>query len=74
MYNENIFDLLDEPPPGALGPRPALKLKEDSKGRVFVAGLSEVRIGRLLRTKHAGATIAMHVHAACPATVLITQN
>ncbi len=42
MYNESIFDLLDEPPPGALGPRPALKLKEDSKGRVFVAGLSEV--------------------------------
>lgn len=42
VYNENIFDLLDEPAPGALGPRPALKLKEDSKGRVFVAGLSEV--------------------------------
>ncbi|BDA50338.1 probable Kinesin-like protein KIF22 at N-terminal half [Coccomyxa sp. Obi] len=45
VYNENIFDLLDEPAPGALGPRPALKLKEDSKGRVFVAGLSEVEVG-----------------------------
>lgn len=38
-----MFDLLDEPPPGALGPRPALKLKEDAHGRVFLAGLSEVR-------------------------------
>ncbi|KAK9917104.1 hypothetical protein WJX75_000928 [Coccomyxa subellipsoidea] len=44
VYNENIFDLLDEPAPGALGPRPALKLKEDSMGRVFVAGLSEVAV------------------------------
>ena len=48
VYNENIFDLLDEPAPGALGPRPALKLKEDSKGRVFVAGLSEVHAISLL--------------------------
>jgi hypothetical protein len=42
VYNENIFDLLDEPAPGAVGPRPALKLKEDAQGRIFVAGLSEV--------------------------------
>lgn len=44
VYNESIFDLLDEPPPGAVGPRPALKLKEDAQGRVFVAGLSEVHL------------------------------
>jgi hypothetical protein len=43
VYNEQIYDLLDEQGVGALGQRGALKLKEDAVGRVFVAGLSEVR-------------------------------
>ena len=43
MYNEQIYDLLDEQGVGPLGQRGALKLKEDAVGRVFVAGLSEVR-------------------------------
>lgn len=42
VYNDSIFDLLDEGGPGP-GGRPSLKLKEDATGRVFVAGLSEVR-------------------------------
>ena len=42
VYNECIYDLLEEQPAGALGPRPPLRLKEDAHGRVFVAGLSEV--------------------------------
>lgn len=46
MYNEQIYDLLEEQGPGLpLGPRPTLRLKEDTMGRVFVAGLSEVRAG-----------------------------
>ena len=43
VYNEQIYDLLDEQGVGPLGQRGALKLKEDALGRVFVAGLSEVR-------------------------------
>lgn len=46
MYNEQIYDLLDEHGVGPLGQRAPLRLKEDSLGRVFVAGLSEVRAGR----------------------------
>ena len=47
MYNESIYDLLEEQPAGALGPRPTLRLKEDAHGRVFVAGLSEARASQL---------------------------
>jgi len=43
VYNEQIYDLLDEQGVGPLGHRAALRLKEDMLGRVFVAGLSEVR-------------------------------
>lgn len=43
VYNEQIYDLLDEHGVGPLGQRAALRLKEDTLGRVFVAGLSEVR-------------------------------
>ena len=43
VYNEQIYDLLDEQGVGPLGQRGVLKLKEDARGRVFVAGLSEVR-------------------------------
>ena len=39
VYNEQIFDLLDEEGAGA---RQKLQLKEDPHGRVFVGGLSEV--------------------------------
>ena len=45
VYNEQIYDLLDETGVGSLGQRPALRLKEDSHGRVFVAGLLEVEVG-----------------------------
>lgn len=45
VYNEQIYDLLDEAGVGPLGQRTALRLKEDALGRVFVAGLSEVRAG-----------------------------
>lgn len=45
VYNEQIYDLLDEHGVGPLGQRAALRLKEDTLGRVFVAGLSEVRTG-----------------------------
>lgn len=42
VYNEQIYDLLDEQGVGPLAQRAALRLKEDAMGRVFVAGLSEV--------------------------------
>lgn len=45
VYNEQIYDLLDEHGVGPLGQRAPLRLKEDSLGRVFVAGLSEVEVG-----------------------------
>lgn len=45
VYNENIFDLLEDAPVGPGMHRAALKLKEDSQGRVFVGGLTEVRRG-----------------------------
>lgn len=41
VYNDSIFDLLDESMP-ALAGRTSLRLKEDAAGRIFVAGLSEV--------------------------------
>lgn len=40
LYNEVFFDLLA--PDNPVGGRPALRLKEDSHGRVFVDGLSQV--------------------------------
>ena len=49
VYNEQIYDLLDEQGVGPLGQRGALKLKEDALGRVFVAGLAEVRWPPILR-------------------------
>ncbi len=43
VYNECLYDLLDEASVGGLGPRPRLQVKEDAHSRVFVAGLSEAR-------------------------------
>ncbi len=43
VYNECLYDLLDEASVGGLGPRPRLQVKEDAQSRVFVAGLSEAR-------------------------------
>lgn len=42
VYNEQIYDLLAEEAGAILGQRPALRLKEDTQGRIFVRGLSEV--------------------------------
>ena len=42
VYNEQIYDLLAEEVGAVLGHRPALRLKEDSQGRIFVRDLSEV--------------------------------
>ena len=59
-----MFDLLDEQPPGALGPRPQLRLKEDAHGRVFLAGLSEVCLSLTL-------SAPWGAHPSCkPATTL----
>lgn len=44
VYNEQIYDLLAEDMTALLGPRPALRLKEDSQGRIFVQGLAEVSL------------------------------
>ena len=41
VYNDTIYDLLDENAFG-LGGRASLRLKEDAAGRVIVAGLREV--------------------------------
>ena len=40
IYNEAVFDLL-RAEPAPLGGRPALRLKEDAQGRVFVDGAQE---------------------------------
>lgn len=42
IYNEAIYDLLEEPPGAWPRQRPALRLMEDATGRVTVSGLSEV--------------------------------
>ena len=42
VYNEQIYDLLAEETGAVLGHRPALRLKEDSQGRIFVKDLCEV--------------------------------
>ena len=43
VYHENIFDLLEQSrKPQPIGPRPALPIKEDARGHVFVAGLTRV--------------------------------
>lgn len=47
VYNEQIYDLLAEEAGAVLGQRPALRLKEDSQGRIFVRGLSEVRASQI---------------------------
>ena len=44
IYNEAVYDLLEEAPGGWPRQRPALRLFEDLKGRVNVAGLSEVEV------------------------------
>lgn len=44
VYNEQIYDLLDMDGGGLTGARQRLQLKEDPQGRVFVGGLSEVRL------------------------------
>eukprot|EP00887_Chlorella_sp_A99_P004608 scaffold4.g4608.t1 len=44
VYNEQIYDLLDDAGGGPLGARVPLRLKEDAEGRVFVAGLSEAEV------------------------------
>ena len=41
VYNDTIYDLLDENAFGLAG-RASLRLKEDASGRVFVANLLEV--------------------------------
>ncbi|GAB4824165.1 hypothetical protein N2152v2_011211 [Parachlorella kessleri] len=44
VYNEQIFDLLEDAPLGPGQHRPALRLKEDNQGRVLVGGLTEVEV------------------------------
>jgi hypothetical protein len=43
IYNESVFDLL-RAEPAPLGGRPALRLKEDAQGRVFVDGAQEASL------------------------------
>lgn len=43
IYNESIFDLLRQDP-APIGGRPALRLKEDGQGRMFVDGAQEVPV------------------------------
>eukprot|EP00743_Colponemidia_sp_Colp-15_P003013 GILK01003258.1.p1 GENE.GILK01003258.1~~GILK01003258.1.p1 ORF type:complete len:1210 (-),score=339.90 GILK01003258.1:490-4023(-) len=50
IYNEHVYDLLEEIPAKPL-PRPLLKLKEDSQGRVYVYNLKEVRIRNLIEAE-----------------------
>lgn len=54
VYNEQIYDLLAEDTGAVLGQRPALRLKEDSQGRIFVRGLSEVYVHACLRVGQLG--------------------
>ena len=61
VYNEQIYDLLDEQGIGPLGQRGLLKLKEDAVGRVFVAGLSEV---------WPAPAPALHLRCTCPQLLL----
>ena len=44
IYNEAVYDLLEEAPGGWPRQRPALRLMEDTRGRVVVAGLSETEV------------------------------
>lgn len=44
IYNENIHDLLEVAPSGALR-RTALRLSQDVKGNAFVKGLSDEEVG-----------------------------
>ena len=44
IYNEAVYDLLEDAPAGFNRQRPQLRLMEDARGRVSVAGLSEVEV------------------------------
>ena len=44
IYNEAVYDLIEEAHNGWVQKRPALKLMEDARGRVSVSGLSEVEV------------------------------
>lgn len=44
IYNEAVYDLLEDTPVGFNRQRPALRVMEDPSGRVCVAGLSEVEV------------------------------
>ncbi|KAL4528188.1 hypothetical protein Ndes2526B_g07967 [Nannochloris sp. 'desiccata'] len=45
IYNESVYDLIEEAHNGwGVQKRPALRLMEDARGRVSVAGLSEVEV------------------------------
>ncbi len=57
VYNEQIYDLLAEDTGAVLGQRPALRLKEDSQGRIFVRGLTEVWFGALYCRVATGLTV-----------------
>ena len=54
VYNEQIYDLLAEEAGAVLGHRPALRLKEDSQGRIFVRDLSEVPFVVLISLTQSG--------------------
>ena len=44
VYNETIYDLLDQHGVGPLGQRQPLRVSEDANGQVMVAGLIEVHL------------------------------
>ncbi|KAK9841900.1 hypothetical protein WJX84_005168 [Apatococcus fuscideae] len=44
VYNETIFDLLDQHGVGPLGQRQPLRVTEDANGQVMVAGLTEMEV------------------------------
>lgn len=52
IYNENIHDLLEVVPSGALR-RTALRLSQDVKGNAFVKGLNMAAITEVIRQKFA---------------------
>jgi hypothetical protein len=43
IYNEELIDLLNPAPPGE---RPAITIREDSKGHIIWNGLKELQVGR----------------------------
>lgn len=60
IYNEAVFDLL-RAEPAPLGGRPALRLKEDAQGRVFVDGAQEASAECIIR--HGTVTMSIHQQA-----------